>query len=354
MRIIWLALCLSSLSASLSHAQQWAKDLFDHTSHDFGFVARGAHVEHRFPLENIYVEDVHVAAVKSSCACHKPKIVNPTLETYQKGEIIIELDTRKFFGRKDATVEVVFDKPFPAKVLLNTYCYIRRDVVLEPGTAEFGTIPQGTAAEKKLTISYAGRSDWEISEVESPQTYLEADVREVSRSMSEASYELTIRLNENAPAGYIKDHLTLVTNDNEPKARRVPVPVDAIVMSTIAARPSPLMLPTGRKVTRNLVVQATSPFRILEVTGPDERYQFSFSEDEAKTLQLVAVTFTPGGSAAQVGGLIRIQTNLPGGELVEVRVLPVTVEPQGESKVDASADSMEQDKTANGWQRMGR
>jgi hypothetical protein len=327
--------------------------MFDHTSHDFGFVARGAHVEHRFPLENIYVENVHIDKVVSTCKCHKPKIVNPTLETYQQGEIVIEIDTRKFTGRKDATVKVVFDKPFPAEVLLNTYCYIRRDVVLEPGTAEFGTIQQGTAAQKRLTVSYAGRSDWEISEVESPQPYLDASIREISRSMSEASYELIVRLNGNAPAGYIKDHLTLVTNDNEPKARRVPVPVDAVVMSTIAARPSPLLLPTGSRVTRNLVVQASSPFRIVKVTGPDERYQFSF-QDEAKTLQLVAVTFTPDRSTDQVGGLIRIETNLAGGEMVEVRVLPVSANPEDQSSTDAGQDSKEQDKTATGWQRLGR
>ena len=36
--------------------QQWAKEMFDHTSHDFGTVARGAKMEHRFTLENIYEE----------------------------------------------------------------------------------------------------------------------------------------------------------------------------------------------------------------------------------------------------------------------------------------------------------
>ena len=46
------------------HGQDWAKAMFDHTSHDFGVVARGAKVEHRFVIENIYEEDAHIQSVR--------------------------------------------------------------------------------------------------------------------------------------------------------------------------------------------------------------------------------------------------------------------------------------------------
>ena len=33
-------------------AQDWAEAMFDHTSHNFGMVARGAESAHLFPFEN--------------------------------------------------------------------------------------------------------------------------------------------------------------------------------------------------------------------------------------------------------------------------------------------------------------
>ena len=49
---------------STGHAgEDWARAMFDHTTHDFGVVARGAKVEHRFIIENIYEEDAHVESL---------------------------------------------------------------------------------------------------------------------------------------------------------------------------------------------------------------------------------------------------------------------------------------------------
>jgi hypothetical protein len=352
----WFAIPLCLMASSVARAEQWAKDMFDRTSHDFGTVARGAAVEHRFALENIYVEDVHVAKVVSTCKCHNAKIVNPTLKTYEQGEIVVKIDTRKFIGRKDATVRVVFDKPYKAEVQLQTYCYIRSDVVFEPGSAQFGSIQRGAEAEKKLTVNYAGRSDWKIVEVESPQPYLDTEIREVSRSVSDAMYELVVRLKGTAPVGYIRDHLMLVTNDHNPKARRVPIAVEATVAAAITARPSPLplgVLRTGQTVTRNLVVQAKSPFRILKITGPDERFRFALS-DAPKPLQLVPVTFAAGDDTGKVGGTIRIETDLGGSEIVEVGVDGQVLSTGATSSLPTDSGSSSENKTGTRWQPLSR
>ena len=44
----------------------WAKAMFDHLSHDFGVVARGAKVEYRFVVKNPYNEDMQIESVRSS------------------------------------------------------------------------------------------------------------------------------------------------------------------------------------------------------------------------------------------------------------------------------------------------
>ena len=87
-------------------AQDWAKAMFDRTTHDFGVVARGAKVEHRFVVENSYEEDAHIKSVSSSCGCSTPQVTKQLLKTWEKAEIVVTLDTRGFLGRKDATITV--------------------------------------------------------------------------------------------------------------------------------------------------------------------------------------------------------------------------------------------------------
>ena len=100
------------VTVAAAQEQKWAKDMFDRASWDFGTVARGAKVEHHFKIENVYVEDVHIQSVRSTCGCTQPQATKSTLKTWETAEVVATLDTRKFLGRKDATITVVFDRPF--------------------------------------------------------------------------------------------------------------------------------------------------------------------------------------------------------------------------------------------------
>ena len=140
--LAWLSL-LAAAPCSPALAQKWATDMFDHASHDFGVVARGAKAEHRFKIENIYVEDAHIKSVKSSCGCTTPVATKDRLKTWETLEIVVVVDTRNHLGHKDATITVVFDKPFAAEVQLQVHCTIRGDVVVQPALIDFGSVPQG-------------------------------------------------------------------------------------------------------------------------------------------------------------------------------------------------------------------
>ena len=76
-----------AFSAS-TFGQQWAEKMFSATSHDFGVVARGEKAEYAFVLENLYVEDVHIAGVRASCSCTKPEIQVPTLKKITKQLVV--------------------------------------------------------------------------------------------------------------------------------------------------------------------------------------------------------------------------------------------------------------------------
>ena len=322
--------------ASSARSQEWARAMFDRTTCDFGTVARGAKVEHRFVVENIYQEDARIASVSSSCGCTALQISKRDLKTWEKAEIVAELDTRGFSGRKDSTITVLFDRPFAAEVQLHVHAYIRSDIVVQPGAIQFGSVSQGTAAKQDVVVTYAGRDDWRIAKVECANPHIEARAVETGRTPGQASYSLSVKLKENAPAGYIRDQLVLVTNDLDGWAARVPVSVEGVIVPALTIRPSPLSMgaaEAGQPLTKNLVIQGKTPFRIVAVYSSDDRFQCKVSGD-AKTVHVLPVTFSakdgsPAGNA--VSAKLRIETDLSGVKTAEVAV-SVQLTPAGTTK----------------------
>jgi hypothetical protein len=228
-------------------------------------------------------------------------------------------------GRKDVTVTVVFDKPFPAEVPLHLYSFIRQDVVFEPGAVRFGSVLQGELARAKVAVSYAGRSDWKITAVQANSPHLEATLSETGRAAGKVNYDLWVVLKGTAPPGAVKDQLVLATNDRNAQTARILLTVDATVVSgaaSVTAGPSPLLLGAlspGETARRNLVVRGKDPFRILEIIPPDARWRIQ-RPDDAKAVHVIPVVFQTGQQAGPIAGKIRIRTDAPGAEVLEVTV----------------------------------
>ena len=252
--------------------------MFDHTSYDFGTVARGAKVEHRFGVENIYLEDAHIESARRVAAARRRKCPSQILKTWKKDYVVAKVDTVNFQGQKDVTITVEFDRPFPAEVQLNIHCYIRSDVVLQPGSVHLRAA-QGTAAQQRVIVRYAGRPDWQIQRVESANPNITGKVVEISRGGGMVTYDLTVNLAAGAKAGYSRDELNLVTNDPNPRAQRVPVPVEAVVVAPVTrASFAADHGPRGggqaaNPVMRPLVVVSTSPFQITRVESTNPRFR---------------------------------------------------------------------------------
>lgn len=327
------------LSATVAQAQDWAKKMFDLTARDFGVVTKGSKTEQVFTVENIYEEDAHVEQIVSSCGCTVATIDKNTLKTWEKAKITATIDTRNFTGRRDATLRVVFDKPFRAEVQLQVHCFIRGDVVVRPDTVQFGTVPLGKSVQKKVSIAYAGRNDWRIERAESSNPNLVARAVETSRGMGQVSYDLTVTLKADAPAGYLRDHVFLVTNDFNAQAARVPVPVDGAVAAALTVRPLPVMMAEpGQAVPRNLVVEGQTPFRITAIECDDPRFKFT-APTEAKTVHAIPVTFTADDKPGKIKATIRIKTDLGNAAPIEVtvqaQIVPKAADSDGDNEQKA-------------------
>ena len=330
MRFSYALLLLVGWGGSCAFGQEWAEKMFEHRAFDFGTVARGAKVEHRFPLQNVFEEDMSITSLTSSCHCTVPTVSKNVLKKWEKADVVATVDTVTFSGPRHAAITVKISGlkgglPFAGEVNLDVSVNIRQDVVVQPGVVNFGAIPQGTLAERKTTIAYApGLPNWQIMAVQNNNPSLDVQLKEFARNIQQVSYELTVSVKANAHPGYINDQVVLVTNDINPNAARVQVPVEGMVMPGVTVRPSPLLLGVvtpGQGVSKNLVVQSQTPLRVTAVTCGDPRFQFDVPA-LAKSLQLIPVHFTAATGVApeNVTQTIHIATDAVGTPWLEVNV----------------------------------
>jgi hypothetical protein len=292
--------------------------MFSENAHDFGVVARGAKAEYRFEFQNIYEEDVHIATVRSSCGCTSPEVTQRVLKTWEKAEIVAVFNTRSFLGSRNATITVTIDKPYYAEVHLDVTGYIRSDVVFEPGAVNFGEVQQGEGAETHVRVNYAGRSNWEITDVRSANENFEVELKEPERRGGNVSYEMVIKLKPEAPAGYINDQLTVVTNDGYRQS--IPLAVEGRVRSLLTISPTPVVLgivEKGAEVEKKLLVRASTEFHITKVTCDGEDIVFQVDTEASGKVHFVPLTFTA-GDAGKIERTIHIETDLPGNASAEV------------------------------------
>jgi hypothetical protein len=332
---VWLV--ASPAMSQDGYSPKWASQLFgDKLTHDFGTVARGATAEHHFVLENIFLEDVEIGAVSSSCGCTKLNTTKKLVKTYDTAEIVAELDTQRFVGFKESTINVALtfrpqDRSRPAvsaNLALKIRAFIRGDVVFQPGEVQFGTLSPGQAAEKRVTLTYAGIPNWKLVEAASPASYLAVAFKETGRAYdpnlkaTQVVYDVSVKLNDAAPTGYFQEQVSLKTNDPDVQKSHVPLVVRGYIVPTLSVNPTVLMLgevKSGESVSKPLVVSGIKgkPFRVAGVTGPDEQFRFTPPAD-AKDVQVIGVQFTAGNKPGKIVGKIHITTD--SGAAVDVDV----------------------------------
>jgi hypothetical protein len=292
-------------------AQDWAKKMFENNSHDFGIVARGSKQEYAFVLTNLYKEDIHISGVRSTCGCTSPRLTKDQVKTHEQTEVIVAFNTRSFLGSKGATITVIIDRPYYAEVQLTVSGYIRSDVVFQPGAVEFGSVDAGQGISKTISVSYAGREDWEIMDVRSANEHFEVELAETLRNGGRVNYDMLVRLKPDAPPGFIHDQLLIVTNDSG--SGNVSLPVEGQVVSAISVSPASLflgVLKPGESVKKRLVVRGSKPFRIVSVRCDDNSFTFDTSDTESKPLHFVPVEFKANEETGQIERKIEIVTDL--------------------------------------------
>jgi hypothetical protein len=311
---VWAALCGGA------SAQEWATKTFPVTSHNFGTVAKGSKTEYRFVFRNMYKEDLHVVGVRTSCGCTSPEVTKRDLKTHETAEVVAKFNTRTFLGQHGATLTVTFDKPFYAEVQLRVAGNIRGDVTFDPPFVDLGNVDLGAGAERRVRVTRIGSTPWEIKDVRSVNPSFEVMLSKPTHSAAQTAYDLTLRLKPEAPAGYVKGQLILVTNDA--RATQIPMDVEGRVVAEVTVSPQLLALGAvqcGGTVTKNVVVRANREFSITGISCADGCLTCEPKTTPAK-VHILPITFQAGAAAGKVERQLKIATDLGEGAVPVVTV----------------------------------
>jgi adenosyl cobinamide kinase/adenosyl cobinamide phosphate guanylyltransferase len=319
---LWVCAIGLFAGSARAQSQNWADQLVEKKSHDFGYVPRNGKYDHEFVVKNVTNRRVHIASATPSCpVCTITKPEKEWLEPGESTVIKASINTRSVLGHKDVTITVAFDQPSRASTLLKLHCYSRSDIVFSENEIGLGVIKKGQSATKTISIAYAGTSDWRISGAACNNPAIDTELVEVRRGGGLVDYELRVTVKPDAPPGVIRDRVWLGVNDSYNKSG-IEVALNATVRADVSLSTSALDMGNvapGASTSRQVIVRGVRPFKITDIEGNDGPIHID-RPDEAKQLHILTATVTAGDQLGDLRQQFEIKTDMHGEEPLKLTV----------------------------------
>ncbi len=301
------------LASHSAVAQNWSDTLFPERAFDFGTVARGSKIHHTFRLINRTSQEIHIADWRTKCGCTEVRVGARVIPPGTQTPIEAVIDTTKFLGYKASGLTLILDRPSFAEIDLNLSCFIRGDIMLNPGQADFGAVQRSSKPSLTLNLSYGGGvPNWGITKMQTQSSHVTAKLQELGRSSDgQMQYSVTVNLNPTVDNGYFKDEITLLTND--PSSPSIPISVTANVQTAVVLSPSIINLghvKPGTLVKKKVIVRSSKPFKVVGLKpGKDDLTGTSDAED-ARPIHTVDITFKAPSQSGPYNAVLEIETDI--------------------------------------------
>src|SRR5262249_36943489 len=143
------------------------------------------------------------------------------------------LDTTNFQGYKPSGLTLVIDRPSFTEVDLNLSCFIQREILLNPGQIDFGTVRHASQPTVTLTMNYTGnRPNFAVLKMQTRSDAVTAKIHKLDQSAgNSAQFLLSATLSPKLGNGFYRDEVMLFTND--PAIPTIPISVSANVQSAV-------------------------------------------------------------------------------------------------------------------------
>jgi hypothetical protein len=298
-------------------AAAWTDALFPQNRHDFGPVPRGARVKHDFLLVNRLAEPITILNLRPSCGCTSGRASASIVGPGQTAVIEAQMDTRNFVGLKSTVLYVALMTAGgrEAEAGLGVTAQILSDIVLNPGSIDFGTVLRGQSPTQVLTIDRINGEGWRFERMISASRALNAQLVETGRKGGAVSYSLSVSLKPDAPAGSLRDEIRLISND--PETPSIPILVTARIRGDLTAAPSILalgQLSSSAGVQGRFIIRGSRPFTIQSIEGAGDGFSTTGTTGARQAVHVVTVAYKPedGTTRGDIRRVFRIHTDLPG------------------------------------------
>ncbi len=262
--------------------------LFDTQTHNFGDVAYGQTVVHSFTLKNTTNQTLQIGGLRVSCGCITPSASAYTISPGKTATVNASMDSRRY--SHPVTVFVTFTAPQYEEVRLLVSANIRHDIAMNPDHLDFGQTKKGSSQQVISTISLAAGQ--QITEAACDSGYVQLSIAQPKQNQWGLSYELTARMRPDIPVGKWYTDVWVKTNTGS----RIRLPLTVEVEPSLTITPGAIAFDAakvGQPVKKSIVVKGSQPFKIVDIKGGDGTIQAVATSKEAKSTQLVTVTFTP-------------------------------------------------------------
>jgi hypothetical protein len=309
----------------------WLAAVFPERAYDFGNVARGSQIRHVFPVLNRTNSEIRIADWRTKCGCTDVRVGARVIPPGTQTTVEATINTTNFQGYKASGLTLVLDRPAFVEVDLNLTCFIRGDILMNPGKLDFGIVRHSAKLPTaSLTLTYAGgRPDWDITGMKTQTAKVKAVAKELSRSGDgQSQWLVTATLQPSITTGYLKDEITLITNDST--SGTIPISVVAIVQGAASASPSIVNLGQvrpGALVSKSGVVhvRSSSPIKLNSLESSQPGLEADEANSSSSTDHLLNLKLKAPETAGPFYGVLKIATNIEKEPPLQVKVFATVV-----------------------------
>jgi Protein of unknown function (DUF1573) len=309
---VWAVLAIGAESAS---AQTWSPDtLFPESFHDFGTVARGTKLRYTFWLVNTTNSDIKIVGWQPKCGCTEVKVGARDVPPGTRTPIEATLDTTRFPNiKKNSGLTLNIAGPTYAQKDLNVTCFVRGDMLLDPGVADFGNVNRGTKPVMVMNLTYqGGQAGWAIQGAKTISDNVSAEIKGPFQAVGGGvQYQITANVNPSAPAGYLKDEIVLKTND--PSNPAIPISVSANIQAAVVISPGNLVfgrVKAGESVTKEVLVRSSQKFKITDAKSAKTELSAGKVGEVEAPLQKLTITLKAPMRPGPFHAEMQVSTNL--------------------------------------------
>ena len=313
---------------------------FERVWYDFGKIPDTESVNCKFKFTNGSPDrTITIANIQTSCGCTTPGLVKKVYAPGESGEIDITFNPTGKHGLERKTISVYSDdKHGGEKLDLLIVSNIQQRVIIEPQSLFMGELPLRYTGSPTQELSITGRAkDFAITEISNSNAkYTVEKIGEDQVDMDGEKfnrYKYKVVLAPNLSFGLYQTNITMKTND--PVRPQVIVMATATVVGKIALNLDripiqyrqagdsfaiDLYMNSRENPPKNfeiLSVEATKPSDMVVVTD--------VLPQVVGTKNAYRIKIAGNVGASPVSGSIKIRTNVPDQEIIELPFVPMQI-----------------------------